>query len=95
MAEERENNPYYKNSYNKSVNNWCCHCWFQVINKFETNLIGISGLLRGCPNNSDTDLFYQDSHKDCDNNCYITTASVLLKQPCNKSDSPIKLVTSC
>ena len=28
--------------------------------------------------------------------CYIMTVSVLLEQPnCNKSDSPVKLLTSC
>ena len=28
-------------------------------------------------------------------NWFIITVSALLEQPCNKSDSPIKLVTSC
>ena len=64
-----------------------------------TSLTGISDLLQGCPNNSDTFPLSQDCHK-VDNTrlqqyCYIMTVSVLLEQPCNKSDSPIKLVTTC
>ena len=30
-----------------------------------------------------------------DGGCYIMSVSVLLEQPCNKSDSPIKRVTRC
>ena len=37
----------------------------------------------------------QSSYHNTVQYCYILTVSVLLEQPCNKPESPIKLVTSC
>ena len=64
-----------------------------------TTLLGVSDLLRSCPDNSDTVPLSQGCHKVYNTRlslyCYIMTVSVLLEQPCHKSDSLIKLVTSC
>ena len=59
-----------------------------------TSLTRISDLLQGCSNSSDTVLFSQVCHKAVTTLLYHAV-SVLLEQSCNRSDSPIKLVTIC
>ena len=48
-----------------------------------------------CTNNSDADLLQVDCHKVDNTNpviCYFMAVSVLLEEPCNTSDSSIKLL---
>ena len=47
----------------KSINELCLNCLSAVMFELLTSLTGISGLLQGCPNNSDTNLLQQHCHK--------------------------------
>ena len=66
----------------------CQHCLSQ-----DVNMLTISDLLHCCPKNSDKNLTTQVLTIFLYHNCSSLVGTT--QQPCNKSDSPTKLVTSC